>query len=129
MHDISLPYFKTSDKLFQKIMLPYSDTTINILKEKDRCILLKNNILVSVQHIVQSQNKTTKLFVKQFLHCSEFTSEPLSSFKVGLYFVNTAKMSEMTSINLTDIKCKCFFIRISDGLAVISSLHHIEAFI
>lgn len=129
MHNISLPHFKLSDKLFEKIIFPYSDTTINILKEKDRYIMLHNNILVSVQHIVQSQNKPAKLIVKQFLNCSEFTSVPLSSFKVGLYFVNISKMSEMFSINLTDIKCKCFFIRLSNGLAFISSLSHTVSFI
>lgn len=103
------------------MILPFSNTTINTLKENDRYLMLKNNILVSVQHIVQnkSQNSCANLIVKQFLNPSEFTSVPLLSFKVGLYIVNTIHVSELFCISSTEIKYKCFFIRLSKNSAVL----------
>ncbi|KAL4126322.1 hypothetical protein QTP88_010544 [Uroleucon formosanum] len=85
MHRILSPFFNTNDVLFEKIMLPFSNTSINIYKEKDKYIMLTNNKLVSVQHIVLSQNKPACLIVKQILSISEFTTLPLSSFKIGVY--------------------------------------------
>jgi len=101
-----------------------TNTVINVLKEKDRYIMLTNNTIVMVQHIVQPQNKPTNLIVKQLLSCSEFTNTPESFFKIGVYIVDTSKMSELYCINLTDVKYKCFFIRLSNNLALISSMCH-----
>ncbi|KAE9523059.1 hypothetical protein AGLY_016541, partial [Aphis glycines] len=96
------PLLNINDKIFEKITLELTNTVINVLKEKDRYIMLTNNTIVMVQHIVQPQNKSTYLIVKQFLSCSEFTNTPESSFKIGVYIVDTSKMSELYCINLTD---------------------------
>jgi len=124
IHRIPSPFFNTYDVLYEKIILPFSNTTINIYKEKDKYIMLTNSKIVSVQNIVLSQNKPACLFVKQFLSFSEFTTVPLSSFKIGVYIIDTTKMSELFCVNLTEIKYKCFFIRMSNNLALISSLNH-----
>ncbi|CAI6376398.1 unnamed protein product [Macrosiphum euphorbiae] len=124
IHRIPLPFFNTNDVLFEKIILPYSNTSINIKKEKDKYLMLTNSKIVSVQHIIVSQNKPACLIVKQFLSFSEFTTVPLSSFKIGVYIIDTTKMSELFCVNLTEIKYKCFFIRLSNNLALITSLNH-----
>lgn len=103
------PLYKINDQLFEKITLKLSTTTINVLKKKDRYNMFTNNTLVLVQHIVQPQNKPSYLIVKQFLNCSEFTHTPLSSSKIGVYIVDTAKMSEIHCVSVNDIKYKCFF--------------------
>lgn len=121
---IPSPFYNTNDVLFEKIILPFSNTSINIYKEKDKYIMLTNSKLVSIQHIVLSQNKPAFLIVKQFLSISEFTTLPLSSFKIGVYIIDTTKMSELFCANLTEIKYRCFFIRMSNNLALISSLNH-----
>jgi len=121
------PLFKIHDKIFEKITLELTNTVINVLKEKDRYLMLTNNTIVMVQHIVQTQNKPPNLIVKQFLSCSEFTNTPESSFKIGVYIIDTSKMSELYCINLTDIKYKCFFIRLFNNLAFISSMCHSES--
>ncbi|KAF0722100.1 Uncharacterized protein FWK35_00032924, partial [Aphis craccivora] len=120
------PLFNINDKLFEKITLELTSTIINVLKEKDRYIMLTNNTLVMVQHIVEPKNEPLNLIVKQFISYSEFTNTPESSFKMGVYMVDTSKMSKLYRINLTDIKYKCFFIRLSDNLALISTLCHLE---
>lgn len=127
IHNNTSPLFKLNDKLFEKITLELTNTIINILKEKDRYIMLTDNTLAVVQHIVESKNKPPNLIVKHFLSCSEFTNIPDSSFKIGIYIVDTSKMSELYCIDLSDMKYKCFFIRISDNLALISSLCHSES--
>ncbi|KAF0759173.1 Uncharacterized protein FWK35_00032138, partial [Aphis craccivora] len=96
------PLFKINDNIFEKITLEMTNTVINVLKEKDRYIMFTNNTIVMVQHIVQPQNKPTNLIVKQLLSCSEFTNTPESFFKIGVYIVDTSKMSELYCINLTD---------------------------
>ncbi|CAI6376544.1 unnamed protein product [Macrosiphum euphorbiae] len=126
IHSNPSPLFNINDKLFEKITLEQTNTIINVLKEKYRYIMLTNNTLVMVQHIVQPKNKPPNLIVKQFISCSEFTNTPESSFKIGVYMVDTSKMSELYCINLTDIKYKCFFISLSDNLALISTLCHSE---
>jgi hypothetical protein len=44
--------FKTTDTLFEKIILPIFNILINVLQEKDRNIILKDGRIVSVHHIV-----------------------------------------------------------------------------
>jgi len=126
IHSNPSPLFNINDKLFEKITLELTSTIINVLKEKDRYIMLTNNTLVMVQHIVEPKNEPPNLIVKQFISYSEFTNTPESSFKIGVYMVDTSKMSKLYRINLTDIKYKCFFIRLSDNLALISTLCHLE---
>lgn len=117
-------YFKSNDSLFAKIILPFSNILINSIKEKDRHLILTDGSLVSVQYIVQAQNKSVDIIVKRFLNCSELNANPLSSMQVGVYIVNTEQMSELYCINLSNIKYKCFFIRSSRNTAFIMSLCH-----
>uniref|UniRef100_A0A2S2Q2H1 Uncharacterized protein n=1 Tax=Sipha flava TaxID=143950 RepID=A0A2S2Q2H1_9HEMI len=116
--------FKTTDTLFEKIILPISNILINVLQEKDRNIILKDGRIVSVHHIVQPYKKPIQLFVKQFFNYSESTTQPLSSFKIGVYILNTSQISEMFHISLENIKFKCFFVRLSNESAFISTLCH-----
>jgi len=128
LHKTSTPFFKINDKLYEKISLALTNTVIiNVLGEKDRYIMLTNNNLVMVHHIVQPQNKPPSLIVKRFLSYSEHTTTPLSSFEIGVYIVDTSKMSELYSINLTIVKYKCFFIRLSGNWALVSSMCHSES--
>jgi len=126
IHKNISPFFKVHDKLFGTIHLALTNTIINVFKEKDRYIMLTNNNIVMVQHIVQPRNKpsTRNLIVKRFLNCYEFGATPLSSIEIGVYVVDTTKMSELYCINLADIKYKCFFIRLTENLALVSSLCH-----
>jgi hypothetical protein len=126
IHKDFLPFFTTNDKLFETIHITLTNTDINVFKERDRYIMLTNNHIVMVQHIVQPQNKpsTPNLIVKQFLNCYEFGNTPLSSFEIGVYVVDTTKTSESYCINLTDVKYKCFFIGLTKNLALISSICH-----
>ncbi|KAE9523658.1 hypothetical protein AGLY_016210 [Aphis glycines] len=125
IHKNSSPFFKVNDKLFGTKHLTLTNTVINVFKEKDRYIMLTNNNIVMVQHIVQPRNKlsTHNLIIKRFLNCYEFGVTPLSSIEIGVYVVDTTKMSELYCINLTDIKYKCFFIGLTENLALISDFN------
>jgi len=128
IHKFASPFFKINDKLFEKISLALANTVIiNVLNEKDRYIMLTDNNLVMVHHIVQPQNKPPSLIVKRFLSYSELSTTPLSSFEIGVYIVDSSKMSELYSINLTVVKYKCFFIRLSGNWALVSSMCHSES--
>jgi len=123
-HNIFSQLIKSTDILYEKLVLPFSNILINILKEKDKNIMLNDGSIVSVHHIVQPYKKPVKLLVKQFLNYSESTTVPLSSFKIGVHIINTTHMSEMFCISLENIKFKCFFTRLSSDLAFNSSLCH-----
>lgn len=126
IHKNISPFFKVNDKLFGTIHLALTNTVINVFKEKDRYIMLTNNNIVMVQHIVQPRNKpsTRNLIVKWFLNCYEFGAIPLSSIEIGVYVVDISKLLELYCINLTDIKYNCFCIGLTENLALVSSLCH-----
>lgn len=111
MVNILLNYFlralpqliKSTDILYEKMILPFSNILINTLKEKDKNIMLNDGSIVSVHHIVQPYKKPVKLLVKQLLNYSESTTVPLSSFKIEVHIINTTQMAEMFCINLEKI--------------------------
>ena len=57
--------------------------TINVSKEKDKFIYLKNNQLVIIKCIIKNKENYIKLIVNTFLSVSEFFSSPLSSITIG----------------------------------------------
>jgi len=54
IHRIPSLFFNTNDVLFEKIILPFSITSINNYKEKDKYIILTNSKIVCAQHIILS---------------------------------------------------------------------------
>ncbi|XP_050547634.1 uncharacterized protein LOC126909252 [Daktulosphaira vitifoliae] len=77
--------------------------------------------IVMVNHIVKPKNESSFiLIVQKFLNPSPIFTEPIVSTIFGLYTINTNNLS----IHISDIKYKCFFIRISNEQAVILTLNH-----
>jgi len=66
-HNIFSQLIKSTDILYEKMILPFSNTLINTLKEKDKNIMLNDGSIVSVHHIVQPYKKPVKLLVNSSL--------------------------------------------------------------
>jgi len=113
-----------SDTIFEKIILLNLKITINVLKEKDKFFYLKNNCLVVIKCIVQSNKNEIKLIVDSFLSVSEIFSSPISSITIGLYLVDLNLVSESITISITDIKYKCFVVGIGLDKAIMTVLTH-----
>jgi len=64
-HNTTNPFFDITAQLYQKLILNYSNITINISNEKDKCIMLLDNSLVFVEQIVQPLNHDAFLIVKK----------------------------------------------------------------
>lgn len=78
---------------------------------------------MKVEYIIKYLDKTEiKLIVRSFLNCTPFYSIPINSTVFGSFLVdlNTSECS----INISDVKNKCFMIRISTDKAVIMELTH-----
>lgn len=119
------PYFCLADKLFEKIILQELKITINIHNERDKYIMLKNNNIAIVNHIIQLNNELSfKLVVQSFSNFSPFFSEPILSSNIGLFIINSSILSDNFTISISDVKCKCFFIPLSNEKAIISTLNH-----
>lgn len=112
------------DRLFEKIVLNFSQLTIDIFKEKDKYAILKDNCLVKVNNIIQLPNKNINLIVKKYLHFHNFTIKPFNSMNVGNFLVDINKVSDQYCVSLLEIKCKCFVVKISCEQAVFISLCH-----
>lgn len=87
--NIPNPFFDITAQLYQKLILNYSNITINISNEKDKCIMLLDKSLVFVEQIVQPLNQDAFLIVKKYLEPKELTAKPISSVIVGMYIVNS----------------------------------------
>uniref|UniRef100_A0A2S2NIQ3 DUF4218 domain-containing protein n=1 Tax=Schizaphis graminum TaxID=13262 RepID=A0A2S2NIQ3_SCHGA len=62
------PYVSLADKIYEKIILPDLNITINTSKIKDKYVMLKNKNIVVVRHIVKQQNKSDfHIIVQTFL--------------------------------------------------------------
>lgn len=119
------PLFCFSDKLYSKLILPFSNLTVNVFKVKDKYLMLENNDIVSVNHVIESSDNIVSLVVTKFVDCTEFIPVPNLSFsETGVYNVNITQMSDEYCISIDVIKYKCFFIQLSDSLAVVMSLCH-----
>ena len=66
------------------------------------------------------------LIVKQFMECIEITNKPMPSKIVGLFMVNTDKISNSLIIQINDIKYKCIYVKISNNSSLLSTLCHNE---
>jgi len=89
-------------------------------------LILKNNYIVKVKHIVQSDpNKSNiKLIVQRFLNCSPlYTTSLIDSSVLGSFIIDLTT-SECFSVYLNEIKNKCFMIPVSTDKAVIIELTH-----
>lgn len=119
-------HLKRTDKLYKTIVLNDLGMKINIIKECDKYVSLKNNFIVKVKHIVQSDlNKSNiKLIVQRFLNCSSFYMTSLIDSSVLGSFIVDLTISECFSVNLDEIKNKCFMIPVSTDKAVIIELTH-----
>lgn len=83
-------------------------------------MILKNGMLVIINHIVKFNNKQEiNLVVQQFLKSTSFFMKPIDSYKV-----DTTLLSNNFLVNLNEIKYKCISIEIAANEAIIISLHH-----
>lgn len=119
-----LTFLSLSDKIYRKCILKSTNTTIDVLKEKDNFFLCKDNSLVTIQHIIKPKDKPIKFIVNKYLNVSEFCENPISSFVIGMFLVNTNELSDAYCLHEIDLKYKCFFVKVSHCKAVISSLCH-----
>lgn len=120
----NFPFLSLSDKVFKSIYFKQSNTTINTFKIKDKYFMLKNNNIVSVEYIIQSKDKIIKFAVKKLINCIAFSTKPISSTEIGIYKINTSELSNVFLITENYLKYKCFYIPVSDNLAIISLLCH-----
>jgi len=102
---------------------------INIIKETDKYVSLKNNYIVKVKHIVKSlqsdPNKSNiKLIVQRFINCTSFYMTSFIDSSVLGSFIVDLTISECFSVNLDEIKNKCFMIPVSTHKAIIMELTH-----
>lgn len=74
-HNIPNPFFDITAQLYQKLILNYSNITINISNDKDKCIMLLDNSLVFVEQIVQPLNQDAFLIVKKYLEPKKVTAK------------------------------------------------------
>lgn len=98
---------------------------INIIRENDKYVSLKNNDIVKVKHIVKPYLNTSifKLIVQRYLNYSQFYLTPLNSSILGLFIVDI-HFSKCYSIDLNVIKNKCFMIPVGSSKAIIMELTH-----
>jgi len=123
-YNISNPFFDITAQLYEKLVLNYSNITINTVNEKDKCLMLIDNSLVFVEQIVKPSNQNPFLVVKKNLESKELTAKPISSIIVGIYIVNTNNISDMYCVKILDIKYKCLFVKLSNLSAVVINLCH-----
>jgi len=117
-------HYNLTDTLIKKIILPNLKITIDVSKEKDQFIYLKNNSLVVIKYIVKSNDNEIKLIVNSFLSVSEIFSTPISSITIGSYLVDLYLVSESITISIADIKYKCLVVGIGLGKAIMTVLSH-----
>jgi len=117
-------FFDITGQLHGKLVLNYSNITINVLSEKDKCIMLLDNSLVLVEQIVKLSNQNVFLIVKKYLEPKEFTAKPISSLIVGIHIVCTNKTSDIYYVNMLDIKYKCLIVKLSHFSAAVINLCH-----
>jgi len=124
-HYIYSPFYCIKDKLFEKIIFNYSRLTIDISKEKNKYLFLKDNSLVVVNKIVeQNLDHDINLVVKKFLSFKEFIEKPFSSIDVGIYIVNVNELSNSYLINIADVKYKMFCLRLCGNSSIMVTLCH-----
>lgn len=124
-HNIYSPFYSINDKLFKKIIFSDLLLTIDISKEKNKYLLLKDNSLVVVNKIVEKNvDHSINFLVKKFLNFKEFIAKPFSSIDVGIYIVNINELSNSYLINISDVKYKMFYVRLSGNEAVMNTLCH-----
>lgn len=86
--------------------------------------MLQHGKFVAVYNVIPSYKKPIKLLVKKLFNYCESNTQPMSSFKIGVYIINTSEMSKMFSIRLENIKFNCFFSVLSNDSAFVPSLCH-----
>lgn len=117
-------YSTLTDTLFEKMILYNLKITIDVSKEKDKFICLKNNQLVIIKCIIKNKENCIKLIVNSFLSVSELFSSPISSITIGSYLVDFNLVPESFTVSITDIKYKCFVVGIGLGKAIMTELSH-----
>jgi len=121
---VSSPHIPLSAKLYKKIIIDPFKLIVNSTKENDRYVLLKNNSIIIVHKIVSLPNENAYIIAKRFLNVTEFTNKPSSSIITGVYCVHINELSDQFCVNISDIKYKCYFVKVSSTLAIISMLCH-----
>lgn len=118
-------YYKLNDTHFENIILHDLNICINILKKKDKYIILQNDMLIVVNHIVKPYNKNEiNLVVQQFVKSTSFFMRPIDSKIIDSQIVDTTLLSNNFSVNLNEIKYKCLYVQITDNKAIVTSLRH-----
>lgn len=79
----------------EKIILQYSNIQINILKEKYKYLMLKNNSIVSVSSIVKAFNKLVHFIVKKFTDI--INSDPILNTHYSEIRVNTLNVTRLAA--------------------------------
>lgn len=67
INNVHSPFFDLSANLYKQIVLNKLNITIDVTKEKDKFLMLKNNNFIIVQQIVQVLNQEPFFIVKQIL--------------------------------------------------------------
>ncbi|CAI6363897.1 unnamed protein product [Macrosiphum euphorbiae] len=119
------PYVSLADKIYEKITLQDLNITINTSKIKDKYVMLKNQNIVVVRHIMKRQNEFEfKIIVQKFFNCLNFYFSPTPSSNLETFNINTALLSDEFIISVTEVKYKCFFVPISNETAIVTTLCH-----
>lgn len=121
---IPSPHIPISAKLYKKIIIDPFKLIVSCTKENDKYVLLKNNSIIIVDTIVSLPNKNAYIIAKQFLNVTEFTNKPSSSKITGVYCVHINELSDQFCVNISYIKYKCYCVKVSSTLAIISMLCH-----
>jgi len=112
----------SSGKVYEKVVLE-NFSTININSINNNFIMLKNNDLVFVKQIIITSNNEIKFLVKKCNSCSSFFDLlNFSSKYIGSYSIDLQLISTPYLVQVSDLKCKCFYIQISVHKAVVISL-------
>lgn len=114
----------SNDIFYEKIVLE-NFSTLNINSINNNFIMLTNNDLVFVKQIIFTLNNEIKFTVQK---CNSFSSSfNLSDFvskNAGLYSIDLEYLSTPYLIEISDIKCKCFFLQISQQKTAVVTLCH-----
>lgn len=114
----------SSDILYEKVVLS-NFSTINTNSINNSFIMLKYNDLVFVVQILITPNNEISFLVKKcnsvssFYNLSNFASKDIGSYSIDLQFI-----SKPHQIQMSQFKCKCFYIQISVQKAIIITLCH-----
>jgi len=108
---------------YENVTLNNNNYFICTQNTKNNYIMLMNNEIASVKHICK--RKTGEIvFEVCTLKCSTFFNIPVKSDLIFTFIIDGTSESELKCISVTEIKYKCFFVEMSNGMAVVMALSH-----